>query len=106
MSNLAFINWRIGKLAKNSSYDTRLYKPCGEAGVSLFFIHGCAYLRGPRNLNRNAIQSNAKALGHASIRTIVNIRNPHNEKTKQPKYYKQSPQKGIDRLWAVIMRAQ
>ncbi len=32
----------------------------------------------------------SKRLGHAQVSTTVNIRNPHNEKAKQPKYYKQS----------------
>lgn len=29
-------------------------------------------------------------LGHSDMGTTVNINNPHNEKAKQPKYYKQS----------------
>ena len=32
MRDLVFINWRTGEPAKNSSYDTHLYKLCDEAG--------------------------------------------------------------------------
>lgn len=33
MRDLVFINWRTGEPAKNSSYDTHLYKLCDEAGI-------------------------------------------------------------------------
>ena len=36
MSDLVFINWRTGLPAKNSSYDTHLYKLCDEAGIKRF----------------------------------------------------------------------
>ena len=32
MHDLVFVNWRTGEPAKNSSYDTHLYKLCDEAG--------------------------------------------------------------------------
>ena len=39
MRDLVFINWRIGEPAKNSSYGTRLYKLCDEAGINRFCMH-------------------------------------------------------------------
>ena len=36
MRDLVFINWRTGEPAKNSSYDTHLYKLCDEAGIKRF----------------------------------------------------------------------
>lgn len=39
MSDLVFINWRTGLPAKNSSYDTHLYKLCDEAGIKRFCMH-------------------------------------------------------------------
>lgn len=39
MQNLVFINWRTGEPAKNSSYDTHLYKLCDEAKIKRFCMH-------------------------------------------------------------------
>ena len=39
MRDLVFINWRTGEPAKNSSYDTHLYKLCDEAGIQRFCMH-------------------------------------------------------------------
>ena len=39
MHDLVFINWRTGEPAKNSSYDTHLYKLCDEAGIDRFCMH-------------------------------------------------------------------
>ena len=39
MRDLVFINWRTGEPAKNSSYDTHLYKLCDEAGINRFCMH-------------------------------------------------------------------
>ncbi len=36
------------------------------------------------------VRTVSSRLGHAQASTTVNIKNPHNEKAKQPKYYKQS----------------
>ncbi len=33
---LVFINYRIGEMSKNSSYDTHLYKLCNEAKIKWF----------------------------------------------------------------------
>ena len=43
MRDLVFINWRTGEPAKNSSYDTHLYKLCDEAGeLGAFVCTRCA----------------------------------------------------------------
>ena len=34
-----FVNFRTGEPAKNSSYDTHLYKLCDEAGIERFCMH-------------------------------------------------------------------
>lgn len=39
MRDLVFVNWRTGEPAKNSSYDTHLYKLCDEAGIKRFCMH-------------------------------------------------------------------
>ena len=39
MRDLVFVNWRTGEPAKNSSYDTHLYKLCDEAGIRRFCMH-------------------------------------------------------------------
>ena len=36
MVDLVFINYRTGEPAKNSSYNTHLYKLCDEAGIKRF----------------------------------------------------------------------
>ena len=38
MRNLVFINYRTGMPAKNSSYDTHLYKLCDRAGIEHFCV--------------------------------------------------------------------
>lgn len=39
MRDLVFVNWRTGMPAKNSSYDTHLYKLCDQAGIDHFCMH-------------------------------------------------------------------
>ena len=39
MRDLVFVNFRTGEPAKNSSYDTHLYKLCDEAGIRRFCMH-------------------------------------------------------------------
>ena len=50
MHDLVFINWRTGEPAKNSSYDTHLYKLCDEAGSTVFVCTRCAILTQPVRL--------------------------------------------------------
>ena len=46
MRDLVFINWRTGEPAKNSSYDTHLYKLCDEAGINRFCMHALRHTYG------------------------------------------------------------
>lgn len=39
MRGLVLINWRTGEPAKNSSYNTHLYKLCDEASIRRFCMH-------------------------------------------------------------------
>ena len=68
MRDLVFINYRTGEPAKNSSYDTHLYKLCDKAGIEHFSMHALRHTFATRAIERGmppkVLQ---RLLGHVTL---------------------------------------
>lgn len=72
MNDLVFINYRTGMPAKNSSYDTHLYKLCEKAEIERISMHGFRHTFATRAIERD-VQPKVlqRILGHSSLQMTM-----------------------------------
>lgn len=67
MKDLVFVNYRTGMPAKNSSYNTHLYKLCEEAGIEPFSLHTLRHTFATRGIEAGmSVKAISAILGHES----------------------------------------